>query len=398
MLEINVISLIVTGLVAIGLVGAQAALSRKNFVLTVSSAEKLSKEGYTREVIEALFFNEIEWVARTQSVIAAPNIASSNEKGLVSALADMLHMGELSLAMQQAIGKPPYRVWANFVTDSGEPHALVFGTSTRGDFQRAVASKGDTRVLVRAVAHAAVRAIDPYLMALHEFELGQNLAGIENLINVELARQRAPMLPLQQAAFHNLKGLVRLDKDDKQGALAEFDAAYAADPHFAIARVNRAFTLVALDRHPEAIATAQEVLATPAGGTIDQVVVAARMIIAVSKWSHGDQAGAEAEFVAAVKASPRNGAPLAYWMQMLNQTGRRDPAVEKLLTAARQNKDSAANELYAEIAMLYFWISNADKEQRVMRRVVAKPSRTDPDIEETPQLPTVGVRPPAAAK
>ena len=125
MLEINVLSILMTGLVAIGLVGAQAALTKKNFILTVSSPDNLSKEGYSRDVVEALFFNEIEWVTRTRSVVAAPHIESSREKGLVATLADMLHMGELSLAMQQAIGKPPYRVWANVVNESGKTHVLV---------------------------------------------------------------------------------------------------------------------------------------------------------------------------------------------------------------------------------------------------------------------------------
>src|SRR5258705_8348210 len=100
MLEINILSIMVTGLVAVGLISAQAALTKKNFILTVSSPENLTKEGYSRDVIEALFFNEIEWVARTRSVVAVPKIESSSEKGLVTALADMLHMGELSLAMQ----------------------------------------------------------------------------------------------------------------------------------------------------------------------------------------------------------------------------------------------------------------------------------------------------------
>src|SRR5258705_10991367 len=127
MLEINVLSIMFAGLVAAGLISAQAVLSKKNFILTVSSPENLTKEGYTREVVEALFFNEIEWVARTRSVIAVPRIESSNDKGLVAAVADMLHMGELSLAVQQAFGKPPLRVWTNLVNESGKVHALVFG-------------------------------------------------------------------------------------------------------------------------------------------------------------------------------------------------------------------------------------------------------------------------------
>ena len=395
MLEINVLSIMFTGLVALGLISAQAALSKKNFVLTVSTSEALTKEGYTRDVIEALFFNEIEWVARTKSMIAVPRIESSKEKGLVTAIADMLHMGELSLAMQEAFGKPPYRVWTNLVNESGQVHALVFGSTIHGDFQRVVANKGDIRLLVRESAHVAIRAIDPYLIALHQFELGQNLAGVETLIDQELARQRTIILtPVQQAAFHNLKGLLRLEKNDKQGAMTEFDAAYSADPEFDIARVNRAFTLTALDRYTEATAVAQQVLASPSAAKIEQVILAARMIVAVAKWARGDQAGAEAELVAAIKGAPNNGAPLVYWLRMLNETGRRDPAVEKLAAQFARTNTSPNNALYGEVAMLYFWVGK-DKDQRVMRREIPRPTRSDPDSKDLQTEPSAGTKPAA---
>jgi len=393
MLEINVISIMITGLVALGLISAQAALSKKNFVLTVSTSEALSKEGYSREVIEALFFNEIEWVARTKSMIAVPRIESSKEKGLVAAIADMLHMGELSLAMQQAFGKPPYRVWTNLVNESGQVHALVFGSTIHGDFQRVVPNKGDIRMLVRASAHAAIRAIDPYLIALHEFELGQNLAGVEALIDDELVRQRTSVTPVQRAAFHNLKGLLRLEKNDKQGALTAFDAAYSTDPDFAIARVNRAYTLITLGRLDEAAAVAEQVLDSPAAAKIDQVMLAARMIMAVTKWAHGNQAGAEAEFAAALKASPKSAAPLVYWLRMLNETGRRDPAVERMVAEFSKTNNTPAGDLYAEVAMLYFWVSKDD--QTIRRRLVLRSSRPDPDTDEPLKDPLVGTNPAA---
>jgi hypothetical protein len=385
MIEINIFSLVVTALVAIGLIGAQAALSRKNFVLTVSSPENLTKDGYTRDVVEALFFNEIEWVARTRSVVTVPHIESSREKGVVSAVAEMLHMGELSIAMQQAIGKPPYRVWANVVNESGKTHVLVYGNSARGDFQREVTSDGDMRTLVRAAAHAAVRAIDPYLIALHEFELGQNLAGVETAITEELTRPRALIPPLQQAALYNLRGLVLLEKNDKQGALAAFDAAYAAEPEFAIARINRAFTLITLNRPAQAMATAKEVLDSPAGKKIGEVVVAARLIVAMVKWVQGDSAGAEAEFLAAIEEAPRNLAPIIYWLRVLNEQGGRDPAAEKLLATAAakalsiQNREMATSGLNSEIAMLYFSMNRADG--TVARRVVLRPARPNPGDE-----------------
>ena len=149
MLEINVLSLLYTGVVALGLISAQAALTKKNFMLTVSSPASLTATGYSREVIEALFLNDLQRVFRTRSIITAPSIHSVSERNIVEAFADMLHMGELSLTMQQALGNTPYRVWANFITEGGKTHALVFGNSARGDFQRVVtASKADPRLQI----------------------------------------------------------------------------------------------------------------------------------------------------------------------------------------------------------------------------------------------------------
>ena len=373
MLEINILSLVYTGIVALGLLSAQAALTKKNFVLTVSSNASLTAEGYSREVIEALFLNDIERVARTRSVIAAPSIHPVTQKNLVVAVADLLHMGELSLTVQEALGNPPHRVWANFVNESGKVHALVFGNSPHGDFQRVVAGKGDMRLLVRAAAHAAIRSADPYFMALHDFELGQNLLFVEKSADEELARQRVPLPPLQRAAFHNLKGLVRLEANDKEAALAAFDAAIEADPYFSIARVNRAFTLATLDRHPEAIATANEVLSSKKFARIEQVAVAARSVIGISKWAHGDHAGAEAEFAAAAREAPKNLAPLVYWSRLLKQSGRQDAAVEKLI--ASHMNEGATDDMYAEIAMLYYWIGGEDFPQRVKRRIQRNQAR-----------------------
>jgi hypothetical protein len=66
---------------------------------------------------------------------------------------------------------------------------------------------------------------------------------------------------------------------------------------------------------------------------------------------------------------------------MLNETGRRDPAVERMVAEFSKTNNTPAGDLYAEVAMLYFWVSK-DNDQTVRRRMVLQSSRADPDTDE----------------
>lgn len=407
MLELNIASLIYTAIVGIGLIGAQAALTKKNFMLTVSSPNRLTTDGYTKDAIEGMMLNELEEMLKTRSVIKAPIIHSVADKSFISSLADMAHMGDLSLAMQDALGNAPYRVTANFVIEDGKPMAQVYGNSARGLFHQLVPSGTHVRDLVKRTAHAAIRNIDPYFLALHYFELGSSgmrsyghgIDYVDTLANQELTRRRLP--PTARAAFINLKGLVRLDKGDIPAALAAFSEALDADPDFAIARVNRAFALAMLDRHPEAIEVAQELLGPPARTDIKQVLMAAETLIAVSKWVHGDHVGAETYFARAAKREPNATTPVLYWSRMVASTGRQDASLQKISMSHKAH--SRNDDLYAEIAMLYYWVGEKDAPASIVRRAQPVPSRdelSDPSTPApaTPAAPAVAAPAPAASK
>jgi tetratricopeptide (TPR) repeat protein len=367
MLELNIGSLIYTALIGFGLIGAQAALTKKNFMLTVSSPARLTSEGYTSDAIEGLMLNELQQMLRTRSVITAPIINSIDDKSFLSSLAELAHMGELSLAMQQAIGNAPYRVSANFVLEDGKVIAQVYGNSARGLFHQVVPPGTGIRDLIKRTAHAAIRNIDPYFLALHNFELGPSGHGlefVENLVNEELNRRK--LTPTSRAAFLNLKGLVRLDQGDTAGALAAFASALETDPEFAVARVNRAFTLVMLDRHPEAVEAAREVLGPPPKTEIKQVTMAAETLIAVSKWVHGDHAGAETYFARAATRIPAARTPVLYWSRLVAAAGKEDASLHKL--AMTDDVRLYDDDLYAEIAMLYYWVSEKDSPAPIVRR------------------------------
>ncbi len=394
MLEFNIGSLIYTALIGLSLIGAQAALTKKNFMLTVSSPTKLAAEGYTSDAIGGLMFNELEQMLRTRSVITAPVINSVADKGFVATVAEIAHMGEISLAMQQAIGNAPYRVSANFVIEDGKIVAQVYGNSARGLFHQVVSPGTGIRDVIKRTSHAAIRNIDPYFLALHNFELGPSGDGleiVEKLIDEELGRRK--LTPTERAAFFNLKGLVRLDQDDTSGALAAFGSALAVDPTFAVAQVNRAFTLVMLDRHPEAIEIAHDVLGAPPKTEIKQVLMAAETLIAVSKWVHGDQATAEVYFARAAKRAPNASTPVLYWSRLVAASGRDDVSLQKM--AIRHDPRARDDDLYAEIAMLYYWVSEKDGPAPIVRRAASgragglHPGANLPAVRAvpTPQLP-----------
>ncbi len=141
------------------------------------------------------------------------------------------------------------------------------------------------------------------------------------LIDEEMERKKSSMPAIRHSAFLNLKGLICLEREDKACALAAFDAAIAAAPSFAISRLNRAFTLVELDRYQEAADEAQKLIGPPAMSKLKTCLAAAQTLIGVAKWALGDPAAAQRHFSEAAAISPKSSTPLIYWSRMLAATG-----------------------------------------------------------------------------
>jgi len=369
---IDLMPLLYVSLVGLGLIGAQAALSDKRLMLVLSAPPQLANAGYSRDVIEDLFLGDMENVFNTRSVIATPMIASVREKTILGAMAEIAHVGDLAFVIQQRIGANPYKVTANFVVEGTRSQVLLSGYSaSQGQFQQViVGGEGDFRSLVKRAALEATRNIDPYFRALYEFERDDrrqtsSFQYVESLIKDELSDQKPSMTSQRQSAFLNLRGLICLEREDKACALAAFNAALAADPTFAIARLNRAFTLVELDRYQEAIEEAQRLLRPPPMTEMKPCIAAARTLIGVGKWALGDITGAQREFSEAVAVSPRFQTPLIYWSRM--QAAIKQPNKELEVRLAIRQHDPSHIELYAEIAMLYYWL-NEKNDQPIARR------------------------------
>ena len=246
-------------------------------------------------------------------------------------------------------------------------------SAAKGPFQQVILDDdGDFRKLIKRAALEAARNIDPYFRALYEFEQGQRgnaraFEFIDALIDEELSSRGKSITPLRHSAFLNLRGLICLEKEDKHCALAAFDAALAADPGFAIARLNRAFTLVELDRYEEAIVEAQQILEPKPMTDLKASIAAAKTLIGVARWARGDIATAQSQFADAAATSPRFQTPLIYWSRML--AANNQPTRELDAKLAAKVQDPTHVELYTEIAMLYYWL-NEKNDQPITRRKV----------------------------
>jgi hypothetical protein len=374
---IDLMPLVYVSLLGLGLVGAQAALSDNRFMLVLSAPPQLANMGYSRDVIEDLFLGDMEDVFHTRSAIATPLIASVREKTILGTMAEIARVGDLAFVIQQKIGGNPYKVTANFVVEDKRTQVLLSGYSaSQGQFHQViVGEEGHFRRLIRHSALEAARNIDPYFRALYEFERDDrrgtsSFEYVDSLINEELSERKSSLTPQRHSAFLNLRGLICLEKEDKACALAAFNAALAADPNFAIARLNRAFTLVELDRYQDAINEAQNLLGPPPMTDLKPCLAAARTLIGVAKWALGDIAGAQSQFSEAAAMSPKFQTPLVYWTRMLAATNQPSKELDERLEA--REHDAAHVELYAEIAMLYYWL-NEKNNQPITRRNVREP-------------------------
>lgn len=372
-------SLLYASLLGLGLIGAQAALSDKHLSLLLSSPDELARSGYSREVVEDLFLSDLDQVFSTRSVVATPVIASVRERTVLGTMAEMARIGEVAHVLQQRIGANPYRVSAHFVMEGDQPKALLSGNSaTQGQFKQTLTGDvADYRALIRRAAQEAARNIDPYFRALYDLQQNDrrdaaDLTYADSIIADELGGNKPSMSPARRAAFLNLKGLICLERSDKACALAAFDAAVRADPSFAIARLNRAFTLFELGRHQDAVADAQALLGPPPMSKLKQCIAAAHTLIAVVKWRAGDRVAAQSHFSEAAALAPRATTPLVYWSRMLAASGETNAEVER--AAIRRQRDPDRTELHSEIAMLYYWL-NETSNQPIARRRVGQATR-----------------------
>ena len=140
----------------------------------------------------------------------------------------------------------------------------------------------------------------------------------------------------------------------------------ASDRSFHVAKLNMAFVDLHYDRHDQAIAKVESIAQPwywPA--TDNQLLLAAAHVIrGVALSTLGRKAEAVQAFQYAISINPRSSEAYFYWSHLANYSSGIAEA-QSLLQKSKQNSDKSEN--YAEVAMFYFWLSDANNMPLVRR-------------------------------
>ena len=359
---------LVTIMMALGLIATDTYVNSNSLDFEATVASKVSGQGYSPTVVEARFIDEIQRLTDVRSLIAAPTIRSSGDKSFSMALADLANMGAALRDIQDMVGFVPPRLHANAVTENDSVRLLVVGHASDTGLVEVNLVQGETEtfdLVIQRAARDILLKIDPYTVVLNDFNenLGnpEKLEALEELVLEQIALlPKAPINP-PRAHLENLLGIIDLTQNALPGAEKHFRDAAAFDGSFHVARLNLAFLLVQLDRYEEAIETVSEVIDPwywPAEA--DPTLLATGHVTrGVAQWGLGDTDAAQASFSYAATLHPSSTETYVYWSNLMEVLGDKE-AAKAHLEQARQN--TLYFENYPEVALLYFWLTEQDKE------------------------------------
>lgn len=362
---LDLTSLIYALVVGFGIFGLDAAWNAGTVKTEVQISDTLGSAGVRPEFATVVFDRELREVFSTASLVRPPVIRSSHDKTFVSIMAESVGLKNATAAFQDLFGLHPVKIVATLTTESTQPRLEVVGEAgERGTFYLSLeAETGETAVsLIRRGAIAAATRLDPYHTALYFLDppAGEpDVAKAKRVLDEAIAAQAPTPINTIRGRFHNLRGIVALLEEKKDEAAALFERAIADDPGMVAGHLNLAFTRVEQDRYADAGMIARHVLQTRRSGLPMALLSAANTIGGVVAWSQKDYAAAEQYFAAAVAAEPSVTDANVYWGRMLIESGRAEEGRKKI----RQGEaNQALFENYAEIATLYFWLTEKDNE------------------------------------
>ncbi len=372
---------------AFGLYTADAVWNANTVRVTVETGDNLEDRGYSSEFLTVLFLSELRDIVDIESVVHAPVVRSSDDQSVVSGLSAMLGLDEATYIVQDLVGLRPTRLRAAVIADSGADDEFRFildGESPNAPGFRVDLRGGDADVpdLLRRAAARTVREIDPYAAFLHRYvTLAERPAPLTNIdanerrtqldwalsqIDDELAKLgMVRETAVWRSDLHNLRGLFNLlaaaETSDAEvfveQAKGDFERALDLNRHFAVARLNLAFTLVHLDRYAEAIDVLTPLVEPWLQFLPGPLMASARNLMAVAEWGRGNLDAAAHHFASAIRAYPHSTATHVYRADMFAQQGKMRAAERDRMRAA---ENLARFETYPEVAMLYFRLTPAD--------------------------------------
>lgn len=232
-----------------------------------------------RSFIALVVQEELNRVARLNSMLAHPAIKSADDKDLVETLAESLGGAELVTALSTELAEAPSTLKFALYNDNAKLTMYVSGRSKTPDFgderfDLAIRQRdGETPVeLMKRASIEAAAHIDPYLAMLYMIQKGNETGNQayfdEAMTVVDRFRARYPAgRYMLLARLTNLAGIIQVGRGDYAGAQASFAAVRqrlpAGDmgPTFALSGLNEAFATIALGQFDAARAKLDGLLA-----------------------------------------------------------------------------------------------------------------------------------------
>ncbi len=369
-------TIVATLAVAFGLFTANAVVEADVVTIEFNVPARYSNAGYGSEVAQSIFLYELQDILDTQSMTPSRTIRGTNDKTIVSALAESLKLQDMTYSLQRALGYDVARIRANIVHDGDATSLVVLGQLRKGkEFKFSLTRRSDEPLisLIRRGAHETAYQMEPYLALLYFMQTSQSCEALPKttqLIRVQIAALPAATISLPRSLYENLLGIAALFCSDAQAARQAFAAAIEANPGNAAAILNLAFVEIYENRYIEAERVARRVLEPTPMNVPPAVISAAYLTWAAALVGQRSFAPAEEKLAKSVATYIYTSSADEFWAQIKESQN-------DLIAAERMRNKAIENALYfenyGEIAMLYFEVAWRD-DQKLVRNKYGNPS------------------------
>ena len=356
-------TIVATLVVAFGLFTANAIVESDVVTVEFNVPSKYSNAGYGSDVAQNIFLSELRDILDTKSVSPGRVVRGTNDRTVVSALAESLKLQDMTYSVQRALGYDVARIHANIVHDGEETSLVVLGQVRKGkEFKFSITRRPDEPLvsLIRRGAHETAYQMEPYLALLYFVQASQScnaLPKTTQLIRTQITNYSLTTRSLPRSQYENLLGIAALFCSDSKTARPAFNAAIEADPSNAPAILNLAFVEIYEDRYVEAERVARRVLEPAPMPAPPEVTAAAHLTWAAALVGQKKLAEAERQLAQSVAIYAYSSSAYEFWAQIKESHGDM-VAAEKMRNKAIEN--SLYFENYGELAVLYFEVAWRD--------------------------------------
>ena len=215
--------------------------------------------------LEVEFEDQLNVIARTNSVVRPIEIRPSSELGLGMALAKTAGVEGVARALEGSIGFKPDRLRFALYTEDDQLRGLVSGSHLTTNFRAVMVPYKDEKLIafVQRCALWGASQLAPYTTTLYLLE---RHAADKNFDDVTaLTAHAEALLPPTPHSFdrgllENVSGIVALFKNDKQGARDAFERSMQAYPGNPVPFLNAAFTDLEFDENQRAADRMEQLL------------------------------------------------------------------------------------------------------------------------------------------